>query len=142
MASCSHADTSPDPRDYTTAEMITWAHCYDGYKRIAAGAPQLAEVLRPAREALTASGTIPDWAGLDLLRAWAFLLVRVDTHRSAGGATLGAEFAAVVDAIDAHAGASPRERSPLDRSAQPHPPCGGTLVELNEIRVGPQKIAE
>lgn len=102
---------------YTTSEMIQWAHCYDGYKRIARGAPQLAEVLRPLRESFAQTGAIPDWAGIDLLRAWAFLLVRVDTHRQAGGATLGAEFAAVVDAIDRHPVAAPRERSPLQRGA-------------------------
>lgn len=115
--------------DYTSPEMIAWAHLYDGYQRIARGAPALAEVLRPLREAFARDGVIPDWAGVDLLRSWAFLLARVDTHRQAGGATLGAEFTAVVDAIDAHPAARPRERSPLDRSA------------VGELRVGVQPVA-
>ena len=116
---------------YATDEVIRWAHCYDGYKRLAAGAPALAELLRPLRQALADTGAIPGWAGLDLLRGWAFLLVRVDTHRGGGGAGLGTEFAAVVDAIDAHPGAAPRERSPLDRSvsccaqARPQPAPAG-----------------
>lgn len=116
MTSCSHAGECPDSRVYATPEIIAWAHFYDGYKRIARGAPQLAEVLRPLREAFAQTGVIPDWVGIDLLRAWAFLLARVDTHRKAGGATLGAEFVAVVDAIDRHPAVFPRERSPLDRS--------------------------
>lgn len=116
MSSC----CSDDARSYATDEMIAWAQCYDGYRRLAAGAPQLAMLLQPLREELARSGAIPDWAGVDLLRGWAFLLARVDTHREAGGATLGAEFAAVVDAIDKHPAAYPRERSPLDRSGR----CG------------------
>ncbi|MBS9535504.1 hypothetical protein KIH27_18115 [Mycobacterium sp. M1] len=109
-----------DFSSYTTDEMIRWAQFYDGYRRLAGGAPQLNEVLRPLRETFAATGAIPDWVGVDLLRGWAFLLVRVDTHREAGGATLGAEFAAVVDAIDRHPAVFPRERSPLPRGCAAH----------------------
>lgn len=112
--------TECDARIYATPEMIRWAHFYDGYKRLARGAPQLAELLRPLRESLAVTGAIPDWAGVDLLRGWVFLLARVDTHRAAGGASLGTEFAAVVDAVDRHPGAFPRERSPLERSCAAH----------------------
>ena len=104
-------------RIYASPGMIQWAHCYNGYKRLARGGPQLMELLHPHREKFAQSGEIPDWAGIDLLRGWAFLLARIDNQQQGGGRTLGREFAAVVDAIDRHPAVFPRERSPLDRGA-------------------------
>ena len=65
-------------------QLITWALKYDAYERIAAGEFEpwgvLPFVLRPLSESFREEGTVPEWAGVDLLRAWAFLLVRQNRH--------------------------------------------------------------
>ncbi|WP_421740700.1 hypothetical protein [Cellulomonas sp.] len=77
----------------TQAE-VAWAHRYDGYGRIAGTPEELESLLEPARRAFRAGGRIPEWSGVDHLRAWAFYLARADRH--AGGGTLGEEWLAVL----------------------------------------------
>lgn len=62
---------------------IEWAHTYNGYERLAAGPGKLYELLAPLRHEFDQQGSVPDWAGIDLLRGWAFYLVRA--HRHSGG---------------------------------------------------------
>ncbi|WP_245906496.1 hypothetical protein [Mycolicibacterium palauense] len=92
----------------------SWAHTYNGYSRLASDHRALGEVLRPVREAFERDGTIPDWAGVDLLRGWAFILVRA--HRHGGGyrplREEFPEFAAIVAAIERHPGATEEDRPP------------------------------
>lgn len=79
---------------------IHWAHSYDGYRRIASDSQALLRLLETARNEYRSRGRIPDWCGVDYLRAWAFYLVRAD--RFAGGGTLGDEWVAVLDAVRGH----------------------------------------
>lgn len=90
--------------------LLAWAGSYDGYQRIAGDGKRIHDVLRPVREALEETGEVPAWAGVDLLRGYAFVMVRADRH--AGGGTLGRNFLAVVDAIDRHPATRPGERPP------------------------------
>lgn len=50
--------------------IIKWAHSYNGYARLAGtGAPlYLRDVLMPVLESYRDTGTLPEWAGVDLLR--------------------------------------------------------------------------
>lgn len=91
------SDTSAEDRD----TLSTWALEYPAYVRLAGGLEELAALLEPARRDLRASGVVPGWCGVDLLRGWAFLL-----HRLAelGGGALGAEWDAVLDALARYRG--------------------------------------
>ncbi len=59
---------------------VEWAHEYDGYTRLASTPEQLEKLLRRARNSYRTHGRVPSWCGVDLLRGWAFLLVRADRH--------------------------------------------------------------
>lgn len=67
-------------RAFDRGALIKWAHSYNGYKRLGAGAGALVNVLDPLVAEIGASGRIPDWAGVDLLRGLAFWRVRVAAH--------------------------------------------------------------
>ena len=62
------------------------AQSYDAYERLVDSRMRLDTLLRPVRRAFAEEGRIPSWAGRDLLRAWAFALVKAD--EKAGGGTL------------------------------------------------------
>jgi uracil-DNA glycosylase len=96
--------------DIAAPAEIFWAHRYNGYERLASSPEQLGELLRPAQAAFRGTGRIPEWCGVDLLRGWAFYLVRVDRHR--GGGTLGEEWTAVLDALCRHPAATGADRPP------------------------------
>jgi len=107
-----HRGCTVDER-YESA-LIEWAHTYNGYERLAGGAGDLWELVRPLHEEFERTGKIPEWAGVDLLRGWAFYLVRSHRH---GGAyePLYVEYPAVlaiVDAINRHPAARPEDRAP------------------------------
>jgi hypothetical protein len=57
---------------------LQFAGRYNAYQRLAAEPHTLEHVLDPARREYQRSGTVPGWCGPDLLRAWLFLLFRVD----------------------------------------------------------------
>lgn len=63
----------------TEAE-LRWALTYEGYARMAHSLETLREVLRPAMAEHAATGRIPEWCGVDLLRAWAFYRQREHHH--------------------------------------------------------------
>ncbi len=91
--------------------LARWAGQYNAYQRMAS--EHLYEILRPLREDFEATGEVPDWAGVDLLRAWAFILVRA--HRHGGGyGPLGKDFYAAVDAVLRHPAVRPDEKPPVD----------------------------
>ena len=87
---------------------------YDGHQRLASSPEALLRLLEPARYDYAATGCVPAWCGIDLLRGWAFYLVRLD--RLAGGLAAGeperAEFDAVLRAIAEHSQAHISNTSP------------------------------
>lgn len=69
--------------DARRREQVRFAGSFDGYRRLAgpdAGPVELGEVLRPVTDEYARTGVVPDGAALDLLRGWAFLMVRADRH--------------------------------------------------------------
>ena len=97
-------------RDHGWA-LIDWAHRYNGYERL--GSDRVA-VLRPLQDEIEASGRIPEWAGVDLLRGLAFWRVRVASNHEAPEDALDDEvFLAVVDALRSHPHARTGDRPPL-----------------------------
>lgn len=93
--------------------LIDWALRYNAYKRLGAGPSELVAVLRPLTDEIEASGTIPKWAGVDLLRGLAFWLVRMAAHHEAPEYALEDEtFWLVVNALRDHPAARYRDRPP------------------------------
>jgi len=94
--------------------IIEWAHRYNGYERIARSPEQLSLVLRPLEDAWERDGAVPDWAGVDLLRAWAFLIAR--EHRFGGYGSIFREYPvlpAVLDAIRNNGAATSADLPPV-----------------------------
>lgn len=79
--------------------LAEWALGYPAYDRLASGLEELAALLEPARREYRATGVVPAWCGVDLLRGWAFLL-----HRLAelGGGAAGPEWDAVLATLARH----------------------------------------
>lgn len=77
------------------------ALAYNAYERLVDSRMRLNTLLKPVRRAFGSDGSIPTWAGEDLIRAWAFALVTADDR--AGGGTLGgnADWEAVMTALGA-----------------------------------------
>lgn len=94
------SERSPQPMDDATTAEVMWALRYDGYRRLAATPEDLVTLLEPARAEYERTRRVPEWCGVDLLRGWAFFLVRRDHHR--GGGSLDDEWRAVVDALRQH----------------------------------------
>ncbi|GAB87134.1 hypothetical protein RVF83_15615 [Gordonia rubripertincta] len=94
-------------------QLIKWALRYNAYKRLATDSNQLLEVLQVLITAYERDHRVPDWAGIDLLRGWAFYLVR--WHRfSATGQKLWTEhpeILAIVEAINQHPDARKSDRA-------------------------------
>ncbi|MAU84674.1 MAG: hypothetical protein CME34_22980 [Gordonia sp.] len=94
-------------------ELHDWAYRYDGYRRLAASPNQLFKVLEPVRLPYETDGEIPDWAGVDLLRGWAFYVVRA--HRFSGWGELREEYPeidAIADAVRLHPDAAASDLPP------------------------------
>ena len=89
---------------------IEWAHTYDAYARVAADPAVLWSILEPAHRELRETGQVPEWCGVDFLRAWAFFMVRADRHQ--GGGSLGRDWFTVLDAISAHPEATLQDLPP------------------------------
>lgn len=102
--------------------LIEWAQGYNGYDRIAGSPDHLAAVLQPLREEFRRTGNIADWAGVDLLRSWAFWCAQVHRHRG-GNLPLTEEFPeleVILDALRRHPAATDSDR-PSDATFQwPH----------------------
>ncbi|MEX7468578.1 hypothetical protein AB4Z39_02590 [Mycobacterium adipatum] len=94
--------------------LIDWAHSYNGYERIAGSPEHLSAVIRPMAEEYERSGAIPEWAGVDLLRGWAFYLVRAYRFRESGRplAEEFPEFVAITSAINSHPASASQDRPP------------------------------
>lgn len=99
--------------EYDEQNLIKWAHRYDGYKRLGGGPEFLAAVVSPVAAEFARTRRVPDWAGVDLLRGWAFYLVR--SHRHSGEyeplTEEFPEFVAIVEAINRHPAATAKDRA-------------------------------
>ncbi|MGW8813004.1 hypothetical protein [Gordonia terrae] len=95
-------------------ELIKWALRYNAYNRLATSSNQLLEVLQVLIQPYERDHQIPDWAGVDLLRGWAFYLVR--WHRFSGtGRALWIEHPEILDIVEAinrHPAARKADRAP------------------------------
>ncbi|MCZ0732514.1 SIR2 family protein [Mycolicibacterium iranicum] len=115
------------PEDYEQA-VIEWAHMYNAYQRIAATPEQLSDQIRELTTVFEREGVIPEWAGVDLLRGWAFYIVRAHRH---GGAydplfVEYPEMVVILDAIRRHPAASQGDLPPSFGATEARP------VEAND----------
>lgn len=98
--------------DYEQA-LIKWAQGYNGYERIAESNELQRQLVWSLEEHLRRTGEIPEGLGVDMLRGWAFFVVR--GHRWSGHGPLlddcpGLE--AVVEAVRRHPAARPEDLPP------------------------------
>lgn len=97
-------------------KLIGWALEYNAYNRLAGTGSfpaALREVLLPLIESYKESGVIPQWAGVDLLRAWAFYLVRINRHEDGYLLQEHPEMHAIVAAVTKHPAARESDMPPL-----------------------------
>jgi hypothetical protein len=62
------------------SELLAFARTYNGYDRLGRGPENLAPLVRSVIAALEATGSPPEWAGLDLLRGALFFMHRRTHH--------------------------------------------------------------
>lgn len=96
----------------TIAE-LQWALAYNGYERIAQDPNALYNLLRPAVAAYETTGRIPDWCGVDFLRAWAFYRQR--EHHHVGHGPMARDWNAVLEALRNHPAATAKDIPPRPR---------------------------
>ncbi len=122
----------------TSLNFSTGPHKYDGYKRLGGDPVHLSTVIQPLREAFNNDGTIPSWAGVDLLRGWAFFIARAYRHSGGWGSVLEEHpaLAAIVEAINRHPGARRSDRAPTLPAQYPAPPTSDPTppAQLNRCR--------
>lgn len=98
-------------------QQIAWASEYDGYQRLAGSPVELGTLIEPARAEWRATGEVPSWCGVDLLRGWAFFMVRADRHGGGYGLAPDGhalpEWRAVLHAVASHRAAEAGDRPPL-----------------------------
>ena len=90
---------------FTYPRAVRWAHTYNAYDRLATisdEGPSLRELLEPLIESFRNGGFVPEWAGVDLLRGWAFLLVRMNRHEDGWLLDEHPEMCLIADAITNH----------------------------------------
>ena len=97
-------------RPVVTDAELRWALTYDGYARFAHSPEALLEVLRPAMAEHAATKQIPEWCGVDFLRAWAFYRQR--EHHHVGHGPIAEDFYDVLEAIRRHPKAKKRDLPP------------------------------
>lgn len=69
----------PGP-DAPLDNLLEFAGSYHGYRRLGGDPSALRDIVEPVLRELETSETIPDWAGLDLLRGTLFLIARQCHH--------------------------------------------------------------
>lgn len=84
-----------------TQRQIDWILEYNGYERLAGSPRELRQVIDPARDEYERTNMVPGWCGLDLLRGWAFFLIRADRLFADYG-SFDSEVLAVLDAYARH----------------------------------------
>ena len=106
-------------------KLIGWALEYNGYNRIAGVGSlpaALREVLLPLLESYQEGGVIPKWAGVDLLRAWAFYLVRINRHEDGYLLDQHPEMHEIAVAVTNHPAARESDMPPQPDAGPPPPP--------------------
>jgi uracil-DNA glycosylase len=103
---------------------VEWAHRYNGYARLAASPEDLLRLIAPLRADFEAGRGVPEWAGVDLLRGWAFYVTREDRHGGGYGlsdleSSTYAEWRAVLDRLATHPDAMPADRPPISLGPEP-----------------------
>lgn len=84
-------------------QLFEWAYTYNAYERITGDWGQANRILMPLREEWEAHQRIADWAGVDLLRAWAFYSAREAAHDTRQSLLEGyPQVLAIADAIRNH----------------------------------------
>lgn len=96
------------------ADELRWAHSYDAYELVAADTDTLAQVINVPRTEYLATGHVPDWAGVHLLRAWLFFLQRID-HWNDGLTAGDQEWRAVLAALETRGEKVPEEEKGSER---------------------------
>ncbi|NYD59285.1 hypothetical protein BKA08_003523 [Nocardioides marinisabuli] len=108
-----------------------WALEYNGYERFAggsSGSDALRRLLQPAMREYEATGRVPDWCGVDLLRAWAFYRQR--EHHMDGVSPMARDWDAVLDAIRRHPAATAWDLPPTAVGEEERgEPSAGDAVE-------------
>lgn len=90
---------------------IRWAQKYNGWARFAGNHDAYLRLLGPTLREFESTGRVPEWCGVDLLRAWAFLRQR--EHYNAGGGPMARDWDAVLDALRKHPYATGGDLPPL-----------------------------
>lgn len=101
-----------------TEQELGWALTYDGYGRMADSPESLHEVLRPAMVEYAATRRVPEWCGVDFLRAWAFYRQR--EHHHVGHGPIAEDFYDVLEAIRAHSAARESDLPPARPARLPN----------------------
>lgn len=103
---------------------VEWAHRYNGYARLGGSPEHLFRLVAPLRAEFESGRGVPEWAGVDLLRGWAFYVAREDRH--AGGYGLSdpdsprfAEWTAILARLAEHPAAVPADRPPVPLGSPP-----------------------
>lgn len=94
---------------------LRWAQKYNGWARFASNHDAYLLILEPAIREYEATGRVPEWCGVDLLRAWAF--VRQREHYNAGGGPMARDWDDVLDALRMHPDATALDLPPLPDDA-------------------------
>jgi hypothetical protein len=99
-----------------TQAQLRWALRYNGLERLASGPVQLEGLLGSARDGFAATGDVPEWCGVDLLRGWAFWLstFAIAADSRAVDVGFGDEWTAVLRRLTEHPGAHGVDRPPAD----------------------------
>lgn len=96
----------PDP-DGPLEQIGRFALSYDGYGRMGRDGVRLLQVIRPVIRAVQKDGTVPGWAGLDVLRGALFFLQRQAHHTEISHPVNEPEMRAVTRQIVLHADGQP-----------------------------------
>lgn len=87
--------------------ILEFALTYNAYRRIARHPAELKAVVDPVLTEVNKAGKVPEWAGVDLLRATLFFLQRAVHMNDDYGDRSRARFLVVIEAIRAVAGRYP-----------------------------------
>jgi hypothetical protein len=66
--------------DAPLQDLLDFALSYDGYQRLGADPAVLRRIVEPLLQELETGETVPEWAGLDLLRGTLFFVQRQTHH--------------------------------------------------------------
>ncbi len=82
MVDCAFVDSAIicPSADAPLHDLLEFGLSYNGYERLAGDPEALRRIVDPVIRELDSSGTVPGWAGLDMLRGALFYLQRLTHH--------------------------------------------------------------